>query len=341
MLKGRKLITLLLMAVFILGVSAAPAMGWETMQVKEKGAGNKTVTVKAGDVINDDLFLAGDRVRIEGTINGDVVVFANSVEVTGTINGDLLVGCSNLLMSGTVNDDLRIGAQNARITGHVKRNLSAGASQFVIDKGSVIGGNTSVGAEDTNIDGAIQGKLQAATGSLNLTGNIAKDVSVSTDDLNVLPGAVIGGSLKYRGANQGNISPQAQITGPVTYKHVVEQHKTNNTPEKESWAGRLFGLLLSFVSLLLIWFVWFYLHPRSFINVQDTLQHKPWASLGWGFALLILLPIAAVIAMITVVGIPLGLGALILYSAILFAAEIIVGYSLVYYLAVRYVRGCA
>jgi hypothetical protein len=87
---------------------------------------------------------------------------------------------------------------------------------------------------------------------------------------------------------------------------------------------------------MLVWLLWFYLNPRSFIKVQGALQEKPWASLGWGFALLILLPIAAILVMATVVGIPIALAAISLYAAILFAGKLIVGYGLVYYLANRY-----
>ncbi|MGE5450080.1 MAG: hypothetical protein ACM3PA_01735 [Methanomassiliicoccales archaeon] len=332
----RKRVSLVLLTMFLLvAILAAPALAWQTRHADDKQSSG-AVMVKTGEVINDDLFMAGESIRIDGTVNGDVVVLANSVDVTGTINGDLLVGCSNLNVSGIINDDLRIAAQDARITGQVKRNLSAAGSHFIIDKDAIVGGNVAFGGENLSIAGLVQGGLQAAVGQLNLTGKIGQNVGAKTDDLNVLPGATIGGSLNYRGANKGNISPEAKIGGPVSYKYFVPQHRDKPEPQHAPWMGILVWMLVGFMSLMLVWLLWFYLSPSSFIKVQGALIKAPWASLGWGFALLILLPIAAILVMVTVVGIPIALAALILYGTVLFVGKLIVGYGLTYYLATRY-----
>ncbi|MGE5379442.1 MAG: hypothetical protein ACM3NT_00080 [Methylocystaceae bacterium] len=333
-MKNGKVTLVLLLAVLLVAFSAIPAWAWQTRQPSKEGTSG-SVAVKSGEVINDDLFLAGENVRIDGTVNGDVVVFGNQVDINGTVNGDLLVGGNIVNIAGTVNDDLRLGAQNARISGNIKRNLSAGASQLIIDKAASVGGNAALGAEELGIDGLIRGGLQAGAGQLSLTGKIGQNAAIQTDNLNVMPGAVIGGSLSYRGANKGNISPQAKIGGPVTYKYFIPQHQKEQ-PQSAIWTGILIWTLVWFVSLLLVWLIWFYLNPRSFFKVEDALINTPWASLGWGFAILILLPIAAVIAMITVVGIPIALAALTVYSGILFAGKLIVGFGLVRFLAAKY-----
>ena len=336
MIKSKKVSLILLTMFLMVTILTAPALAWQSRQPGDKDEGSRPIVVKTGEVINDDLLITGNNVRIDGTINGDVVALADTVEVTGTINGDLLVGCSNLNISGTINDDLRMGAQNARITGKIKRNFSAVAATLILDRDAIIGGNAAIGAKDLNIDGLIQGGLQAAVNQLSLAGKIGQSAAIRTDNLNVLPGAVIGGSLNYRGADKGNISPQAQIGGPVTYKYFVEQHNQKAEPAHAPWVGILIWVLVWFISLMLIWLLWFYLNPGSFVKVQDALKEKPWASLGWGFALLILLPVAAVLMMVTVVGIPIALAAVSLYAAILFVGKLIVGYGLVYYLANRY-----
>ncbi|MBP1760871.1 MAG: hypothetical protein H6Q64_413, partial [Firmicutes bacterium] len=263
-----KRVSLILLTMFLMvTILAAPALAWQSRTSGDKDKGNQTVVVKTGEVINDDLFIAGGNVRIDGTINGDVVALADTVEVTGTINGDLLAGCSNLNISGTINDDLRMGAQNARITGKIKRNFSAGASNLILDKDAVIGGNAAIWGEDLNIDGLIQGGLQAAAGQLSISGKIGQSAAIKTDHLSVLDGAAIGGSLNYRGANKGNISPQAKIGGPVTYKYFVEQYQQKDQPGRAPWIGSLIWTLVWFVSLMLVWLLWFYLSPRSFVKV--------------------------------------------------------------------------
>lgn len=336
MLKKKKFSLIIVATLLLMVMMATPALAWQAMHPNKNDSSSATVVIKSGQVVNDDLFLAGERVNIDGTVNGDVVVFANSVDVNGTINGDLLVGCNTLNMAGVVNDDLRIGAQNVRITGQVKRNLSAAASQLLIDKDTIVGGNVAIGSEDLDIAGLIQGNLQAAVGSLNFSGKINQSVKATTNDLNVLAGAVVGGSLSYRGDNKGNISPQAQIGGPVTYKFFVPQHQDKEKSPAEPWVGILLWILVWFMSLMLVWLLWFYLTPSSFIKVERVLKSTPWAALGWGFAILVLLPIAAILTFVTVVGIPIGLGAITAYTATLFMGKLIVGYALVYNLAVKY-----
>jgi len=336
MIKRNRVSVILVTMLMMVAMLATPALAWQVLSPEDKAPGSGMVWVKADQVIDDDLLLVGEQVTIDGTVNGDVLVFANSVDVNGTINGDLLVGCGNLNMAGTINDDLRIGAQNVRITGKVKRNLSAGASQFLLDKEGAVGGNVAVGGENLNVDGLIQGGVQAGVGRFSLSGKIGKNVLMRTDNLNILPTASIGGSLSYRGDNKGNISPGAQIGGPVTYKYFVGQHQEKPQSKAAPLVGMLIWGLVGFMSLLLMWLIWFYLNPSSFIKVEKVLQKAPLAALGWGFALLILLPIAAVITMLTIVGIPIAFSALTVYAAILFLSKLIVGYSLAYQLAVKY-----
>lgn len=334
-MKRLQRVSILLTAVLLLvSLLAAPVWAWQIIHPSENDS-NASVGVEAGKVIDDDLLLAGEMVRIDGTVNGDVVVLGNTVEITGTINGDLFIGCNNLIMAGTVNDDMRLASQNSRISGMVKRHFSAVGSQIMLDKESVIGGNTAIGAENFNVMGQIKGNVKAAAGAFNLTGKIEQNVKAYTNNINVMPGAAIGGSLYYRGSSKGNISPQAQIEGPVTYKY-FEQKKDDPKAESKSFVAIIMWILVWLMAVLLAWLLWFYLSPVSFVRVEQVIKDKPWAALGWGFAILILLPIAALLTLFTVVGIPVALGAVALYTAVLIMGKVIVGYALVYYLAVKY-----
>ena len=43
-----------------------------------------TITIGSGDMLNDDLYVAGNEITIDGTINGDVWAIGNTININGT-----------------------------------------------------------------------------------------------------------------------------------------------------------------------------------------------------------------------------------------------------------------
>jgi len=67
------------------------------------------------------------------------------------------------------------------------------------------------------------------------------------------------------------------------------------------------------------------LAPRRVKAVTESIRTRPWANLGWGAIILIVTPIAALIACITIIGLPLGLIALALYTIAICLTQLFVG----------------
>jgi hypothetical protein len=64
------------------------------------------------------------------------------------------------------------------------------------------------------------------------------------------------------------------------------------------------------------------------IKVSDTITTQILKSLGSGVLLLIIIPLVALVLMVTVIGIPLGLIVLFAYIVILYISEIFVGLAI-------------
>ncbi len=60
---------------------------------------DNTGIVEAGEVINDDLFLSGDTIRMDGEVNGLLLATGNTVIINGTVNGDLLAFGSSVTVT--------------------------------------------------------------------------------------------------------------------------------------------------------------------------------------------------------------------------------------------------
>ncbi|MCB0152784.1 MAG: hypothetical protein KDE01_34660, partial [Caldilineaceae bacterium] len=62
----------------------------------------------AGEVIEDNLYVAGGSIIIDGKIDGDLVAVGGYIEVNGEISGDILAAGGAIVVNGPVAGDVRI-----------------------------------------------------------------------------------------------------------------------------------------------------------------------------------------------------------------------------------------
>jgi len=72
-----------------------------------------------GEVIEDDLYVTGSEVFIDGTVKGDVIAAGSRVEVNGTVEGDLIAAGAEVMLNGEVQDDVRVAGAGITINGTV------------------------------------------------------------------------------------------------------------------------------------------------------------------------------------------------------------------------------
>lgn len=149
--------------------------------------------------------------------------------------------------------------------------------------------------------GRTTGDLVALHGSVLINGPVHGDVVVlSKNGVHFGPRARIGGDLTYR----GTLPPRA---GAVV---AGKTHKAN--PGK---AGDAFGFVAAAavwvaatISTLLFGLLLLWLAPRAADAAFEVARGAVGPAIGWGIGLFIGLPVLAVIALITLVGIPFGIG---------------------------------
>jgi len=142
------------------------------------------------------------------------------------------------------------------------------------------------------VSGQVSGSVIALNGSVRVLGSaqVAGDV-LAHDRVSVAEGARVDGSV--RGGVAFTLAGPLRAIGAFV-----------------SWlAVAVSTLLLGLAMLLVI--------PRAMERTALAARSAPWASLGWGVGLALVLPPAAVAAIASVAGLPLGLGVLL---ALLFLA---------------------
>jgi hypothetical protein len=129
--------------------------------------------------------------------------------------------------------------------------------------------------------------------------------------------AQVGGKIDYEGRNEPNVAGEAKLAHPVEYKKI--EHK----PEYQGGGYYIWRVIWT-GAFLLFGMVVFLLLPKF---AEETVRagEQIGASAGLGVLVLFGVPIAAVIACITVVGLLVGISSIVLWIFMLISAQLVVG----------------
>ena len=284
-----------------------------------------------GDRVQGPHFFSGETVTITEDLVGDVYVGGGQVLVEGKIDGDLLVGGGMVTLNGEVTEDVRIGGGDVVFNGKVGQDVTAGAGTVVFGPDSEIGGSVLAGSGMVVFNGQVMGDVWTGAGAAQLAGTFDQNVYLETGEIQVLPNAVIGGNLTAKYEEKVDISDQAQIVGEQSVEKQFRTQKTEQAIDKMAGFGKgmsqaqaTMALVLGLVSGLVL----MYLFPKVTDAVTDELLKNPLSSLGWGFIKLIIVPLGAVLLMVTVVGLPLAFLMLMGYAVGMMVATWIAGKAL-------------
>ncbi len=304
-----------LAALLMAGMCAAAMMpGTASATEFRKGS---TAEVAQGESIKGDVFLNGDRMRVEGTVSGDVFAFGRTLEVGGNVGGDVIVFAHTVHITGKVAGNVRAFNNNLTITGDVGRSLTAICESLAIEKSGKVGASVNDFSDSFTLDGHVMQDVLAMNGRLDLSGQVDGGIRLKAESLSIQDAAQVGGPIHYEGTKPPEVSPKAKLASAVDYVHAEKK------PE-HSHGGYYLWRLLWTSAFVLYGLVLIHLMP-SFSKDCVLAAERIGASLGLGLLVGISLFIAAIIACVTFVGAPLGLLGFALWMVMLFSAQIVFG----------------
>ncbi|HEY3375513.1 MAG TPA: hypothetical protein VGK02_10735 [Candidatus Aquicultor sp.] len=281
---------------------------------------NNAVTIPSGQTINDDLYVGGGTVVIDGTINGDLLIGGGNVTVNGPVRDDVMIGGGNVTINGNVGQTIRAGSGTLLINGSTGQDLVVAggtidvASKAKIGRDSVIsGGTVRLGAETVR-------NLSGAGGDFTLDNRVGGNAQIQVSNtLTLTKNALINGNLTYSAPKTATFESGSKVNGKTTFHRVEQQQRGRSA------ASYIIGFIVSYLAALLFGIVLLALFPVRVTEIADTIRTKPWISLLIGFVLLIVAPIAIIILLVFVITIPIALVLAFLYALGLYTAKIFVG----------------
>lgn len=287
-------------------------------------AGGETYALGTGETVEGNLYTAGGSVDVAGTVDGDLLTAGGQISVTGNVTEDLFVAGGTLNLLGDVGEDLRVLGGNTIISGNIGGELVGAGGQISVLSGATVGGDLFLNGGSIKVDAPVGGDVQVNGGEVFLNGSVAGNVIVRSGGLHLGPDAVINGSLDYYSETEASIDESAVVLGERTF------HEVEFGSKKVEKRGGLFGFLAGLallrgliVSAAALLFVYLWKRWADDLAVDGT--KKFWKMTLYGFAALILTPVAAIILFVTALGIIPGMLLVLTYATGLVLASVFSG----------------
>ncbi|MGD8833034.1 MAG: zf-HC2 domain-containing protein, partial [Pseudomonadales bacterium] len=278
-----------------------------------------SVTIPATETIDDTLVIRADRVLVEGTVTGDLIVAAEDVTVRGSVGGTLIAIGERLNLESEVNGNVLTAGETMKLRGaRIGGNLYGAGSELTVDEDTELDGNAAVGAGEMTFAGLVGRDLWLGSGDATLSGRVLGSVRAYGKKVSLTGSAKVGGDLYAKVTSKDDLSVDdgAEIAGATTIEFWPEE--TNPYLTFQYYLGIVLKLAAAFIAGLVL----FELFPGlSGRRIHDAIGGLTAA--GLGAVVLVATPILAVIAMVTLIGAPLGIIALLLYCVALYVAGLL------------------
>jgi len=282
---------------------------------------DKETSLSSGETSNGNLYMLGSTVSDSGAVHGDFVAAGGTLLVNGAVSNDVLAAGGNISILGDVGGDVRIGGGNILIQGKIAGDAIIGGGQITVG-GPGIGGDVAIGGGSVTLNAPVNGSVRIAGGQVTIDAPIKGSVQIKADKVTLGPKAVISGDLSYTATGEATMQSGAVVHGKTDFTK-RESTSTKNAAPVALGAILTFALLAKLLMSLVGAFLFLWIFPGYAKELATSFGTKPLENLGRGFVFFIVLPISAILLLVTVVGIPLGFLALFAFAGLLIFASLV------------------
>lgn len=271
-----------------------------------------------------DHYIAGGEVSVNAVIYGDLVIAGGEVSVNDSVIQDALVSGGKIWINGYIGDDVRVAGGEIEINGTVRGDVISFGGKILIGENAEIWGDVIAFGGEIEIEGEVTGDLLCMGGEVELSGEVDGDVELKAGKVELE--GYIGGSLKLS-TRELNLDKNARCDGVITYwtgDSDDDLSSLGNAKYDESLAmenrdinWKVLGTILGvgFVAYWLIFIVSAFLlllflqqfFGKYFIESATSIRDSFVKSFGYGMLFFIGVPMASLILIFTIVGLPIGL----------------------------------
>ena len=255
----------------------------------------------------ENYYAAGNRLEIRGPVLGDAVLAGREIIINQPIDGDVLGAGWRIALNAVAHDDVRVAGGNVTLTAPVEGDVTIAGGEVTTGPAVRVAGRGWISGATVRLDGAFARDLRVAGKTVQIGGEVQGPVEVTAETIEILAGARLHGPLVYRSPKPATVAAGAVLSGPVVFRRIEPNEARRGSPFR-GISSVLFAVHLLAAGLLLV-----ALLPRAAGDIAATLRRQPGRSLLAGCALLIAAPAAALMLMLSILGLPLGVAVMALY----------------------------
>ena len=248
--------------------------------------------------IDATLFAAGQTVDIKSEVNGASFIAGQDVTISST--QDVLFAAGQDVELKDVNTkDAFVSGETLTVKDSVIRDLFIAGDKVVID--SNISRNLNIAADTVKINKTIDG-----------------DVYISADKIILGEAAIINGTMRY--------PKNAKLKQPKTA--IIHKKKAYSSASVKtsgnSLKSKIIDKVLSLLSILLIGMILMFIYNKLFKDIEkiEFDAERIFKNIFIGLLVLIVIPIIAILLLISTIGLPLSLIMIPLYIIFIYLSTI-------------------
>ncbi len=301
--------------------------------------GGEVLSVEAP--VDDDLYFGGGQVNLLSSARGDVIGVGGEVTVKGDVSADLTLAAGRIDVSGDVGDDARLAGGDVRISGLIDDDLFVTGGSIEISEGARVDGDVRIAGGEVFVDGTVNGDLDIQGGRVVLRGTLNGDIEVSSNDLTVFADVAgssrlsattltLGSTARFRSDveywNDGepvDFTPYLDGAGAAFTQELAHANWQEDSREPARFITQDFAARLAISILFAAFFIVLVtlLTKTVFVDAAKRIAEHPWKSTMAGFLYFIITPVAVLLLMLTVVGIPVSLFSGVFYGFSIYFAK--------------------
>lgn len=246
-----------------------------------------------------------------------------------------MAGLNLTVADSKIGGSVYLAGNGIKVNGSdVKGNIIAAGNSISVDSDTACNG-VLVTAREVTFDGEAKA-LTASAQTVVVNGTIRGNAEISAEKVEIGDGAVVTGNLKIEAKTEPTIPAGAKI-GELEFEKSVETQDNKDSEKKDDkstytigqgFAKAVKSALYWSVAMAVIGLLLFAFGRKHLEKSASMVRQRTGAMLGSGAIALITVPIVSVICMITVIGIPTAMIAMIIYVLLICVSVAFAGASL-------------
>jgi cytoskeletal protein CcmA (bactofilin family) len=274
-----------------LAALAAPAHAMTFRTAPNGGA----VVIGPNETVDDDVYASGNAVDIRGTVHGTVYAAGNTVSVVGSVTGDVWAAGNSVSIGGDVGHSVHAAGNQVTVDGRVGDDIAAAGQTLTLGAQANGGRDAALAGNGVLLAGRLGRNLFVGANTLTVSGSVGGDLTANVSRMSLTNGSSVQGNVRYTSDNAAQIANGATVGGRVVRSFPQRPERPSPAAQAllafTAWLRRLIGLLL-FGLIVVPLFPLFVRHATERIRVD------PLPSLGIGLAILVLVPVSAMMAFV-------------------------------------------